>query len=120
MRPRRENFILVRVVISGDAGAGFAAAVCAACRFPMADASGLPIPGMPPSVHPMPQWVHSSLQFPVIVDSTALPEQVTRDAIVSAFQSAGQRCSALRVLFIQEDVAGRGWHGGAVARVIHS
>ena len=46
-------------------------------------------------------------QNAMIVDSTALPEQVTRDAIVSAFQSAGQRCSALRVLFIQEDVADR-------------
>ena len=37
--------------------------------------------------------------------SSALPEQVTRDVISSAFQSAGQRCSALRVLFVQEDVA---------------
>lgn len=46
-------------------------------------------------------------QNAMIVDSTALPEQVVRDAVVSAFQSAGQRCSALRVLFIQEDVAGR-------------
>lgn len=41
----------------------------------------------------------------MIVDSSALPEQVTRDVISSAFQSAGQRCSALRVLFVQEDVA---------------
>jgi RHH-type proline utilization regulon transcriptional repressor/proline dehydrogenase/delta 1-pyrroline-5-carboxylate dehydrogenase len=41
----------------------------------------------------------------MIVDSTALPEQVTRDVITSAFDSAGQRCSALRVLFVQEDVA---------------
>ena len=41
----------------------------------------------------------------MIVDSTALPEQVARDAIASAFDSAGQRCSALRVLFVQEDVA---------------
>lgn len=40
-----------------------------------------------------------------IVDSTALPEQAVRDAITSAFQSAGQRCSALRVLYIQEDIA---------------
>ena len=40
-----------------------------------------------------------------IVDSTALPEQAVRDAIASAFQSAGQRCSALRVLYLQEDVA---------------
>ena len=41
----------------------------------------------------------------MIVDSSALPEQVTRDVLISAFQSAGQRCSALRVLFVQEDVA---------------
>ena len=41
----------------------------------------------------------------MIVDSSALPEQVTRDVISSAFQSAGQRCSALRVLFVQDDVA---------------
>jgi RHH-type proline utilization regulon transcriptional repressor/proline dehydrogenase/delta 1-pyrroline-5-carboxylate dehydrogenase len=46
-------------------------------------------------------------QNAMIVDSTALPEQVVRDAVVSAFQSAGQRCSALRVLFIQQDIAGR-------------
>jgi RHH-type proline utilization regulon transcriptional repressor/proline dehydrogenase/delta 1-pyrroline-5-carboxylate dehydrogenase len=40
----------------------------------------------------------------MIVDSSALIEQVVDDVIVSAFQSAGQRCSALRILFIQEDV----------------
>ena len=44
-------------------------------------------------------------QNAMIVDSSALPEQVTRDVISSAFQSAGQRCSACRVIFIQEDVA---------------
>ncbi len=44
-------------------------------------------------------------QNAMIVDSTALPEQVARDTIASAFDSAGQRCSALRVLFLQEDVA---------------
>lgn len=43
-------------------------------------------------------------QNAMIVDSTALPEQVTRDVVGSAFQSAGQRCSALRVLHIQDDV----------------
>jgi RHH-type proline utilization regulon transcriptional repressor/proline dehydrogenase/delta 1-pyrroline-5-carboxylate dehydrogenase len=43
----------------------------------------------------------------MIVDSSALPEQVTRDVVLSAFQSAGQRCSALRVLCVQEDVAER-------------
>jgi len=41
----------------------------------------------------------------MIVDSSALPEQAVRDIIASAFQSAGQRCSALRVLYLQEDIA---------------
>lgn len=41
----------------------------------------------------------------MIVDSTALPEQAVRDVVASAFQSAGQRCSALRVLYLQEDIA---------------
>ena len=40
----------------------------------------------------------------MIVDSTALPEQAVRDIIASAFQSAGQRCSALRVLYLQKDI----------------
>ena len=44
-------------------------------------------------------------QNAMIVDSSALPEQVTRDVAASAFQSAGQRCSALRVLYLQDDVA---------------
>ncbi|HEU4877580.1 MAG TPA: L-glutamate gamma-semialdehyde dehydrogenase, partial [Sphingomicrobium sp.] len=52
----------------------------------------------------------------MIVDSSALPEQVTRDVVASAFQSAGQRCSALRVLFVQDDVADSrlGMIGGAM------
>lgn len=41
----------------------------------------------------------------MIVDSSALPEQVVSDVIVSAFNSAGQRCSALRLLFVQDDIA---------------
>ncbi|MBJ3785086.1 bifunctional proline dehydrogenase/L-glutamate gamma-semialdehyde dehydrogenase PutA [Devosia sediminis] len=41
----------------------------------------------------------------MVVDSTALTEQVVRDVLASAFQSAGQRCSALRILYVQEDVA---------------
>jgi RHH-type proline utilization regulon transcriptional repressor/proline dehydrogenase/delta 1-pyrroline-5-carboxylate dehydrogenase len=41
----------------------------------------------------------------MIVDSTALSEQVVRDIIISGFQSAGQRCSALRLLLLQEDIA---------------
>lgn len=43
----------------------------------------------------------------MIVDSTALPEQAIRDIVVSAFQSAGQRCSALRMLYLQQDIADR-------------
>ncbi|MEW6769706.1 MAG: bifunctional proline dehydrogenase/L-glutamate gamma-semialdehyde dehydrogenase PutA [Pseudomonadota bacterium] len=43
----------------------------------------------------------------MIADATALPEQVADDVIMSAFRSAGQRCSALRLLFVQEDVADR-------------
>jgi len=43
----------------------------------------------------------------MIVDSTALPEQAVRDIIASAFQSAGQRCSALRILYLQKDVEDR-------------
>ncbi|SLN21781.1 bifunctional proline dehydrogenase/L-glutamate gamma-semialdehyde dehydrogenase PutA [Ruegeria meonggei] len=41
----------------------------------------------------------------MIVDSTALPEQAVQSIIESAFQSAGQRCSALRCLYVQEDIA---------------
>ncbi|WP_404969353.1 bifunctional proline dehydrogenase/L-glutamate gamma-semialdehyde dehydrogenase PutA [Sphingomonas sp. PP-CC-1A-547] len=41
----------------------------------------------------------------MIVDSTALPEQVVADVIASSFRSAGQRCSALRLLLVQEDIA---------------
>jgi RHH-type proline utilization regulon transcriptional repressor/proline dehydrogenase/delta 1-pyrroline-5-carboxylate dehydrogenase len=41
----------------------------------------------------------------MIVDSTALPEQVVDDVVSSAFMSAGQRCSALRLLFLQDDIA---------------
>jgi RHH-type proline utilization regulon transcriptional repressor/proline dehydrogenase/delta 1-pyrroline-5-carboxylate dehydrogenase len=44
-------------------------------------------------------------QNAMLVDSTALPEQVVRDVTISAFQSAGQRCSALRVLYLQDDTA---------------
>jgi RHH-type proline utilization regulon transcriptional repressor/proline dehydrogenase/delta 1-pyrroline-5-carboxylate dehydrogenase len=46
-------------------------------------------------------------QNAMIVDSSALPEQVVTDMIASAFHSAGQRCSALRVAFVQADVAPR-------------
>ena len=43
----------------------------------------------------------------MIVDSTALPEQAVQDIVMSAFKSAGQRCSALRILYVQADVAQR-------------
>ncbi|MEN8236567.1 MAG: bifunctional proline dehydrogenase/L-glutamate gamma-semialdehyde dehydrogenase PutA [Pseudomonadota bacterium] len=41
----------------------------------------------------------------MLVDSSALPEQVVQDVLTSSFQSAGQRCSALRILLIQEEIA---------------
>jgi RHH-type transcriptional regulator, proline utilization regulon repressor / proline dehydrogenase / delta 1-pyrroline-5-carboxylate dehydrogenase len=46
-------------------------------------------------------------QNAMIVDSSALPEQVVADALISAFDSAGQRCSALRLLYVQDDIAPR-------------
>ena len=50
----------------------------------------------------------------MIVDATALPEQVTDDVIVSAFRSAGQRCSALRILCLQEEISDQSstWSSG--------
>ena len=54
---------------------------------------------------PIPFIAETGGQNCMVVDSTALPEQVVDDVITSAFQSAGQRCSALRVLFIQQDIA---------------
>ena len=44
-------------------------------------------------------------QNALIADSSALPEQLVKDAMPSAFTSAGQRCSAARVLFVQDDIA---------------
>ncbi len=56
----------------------------------------------------------------MVVDSTALLEQVTDDALLSAFGSAGQRCSALRLLFVQEDIADRALTmiGGAMDELV--
>ena len=56
----------------------------------------------------------------MIVDSTALPEQVVADVIASAFRSAGQRCSALRLLLVQEEVADTVLHmlGGAMETLV--
>jgi len=54
---------------------------------------------------PIPLIAETGGQNCMIVDSTALPEQVVDDVIASGFQSAGQRCSALRVLFVQDGIA---------------
>ncbi|MGV6873538.1 trifunctional transcriptional regulator/proline dehydrogenase/L-glutamate gamma-semialdehyde dehydrogenase [Pseudochelatococcus sp. B33] len=56
---------------------------------------------------PVPLIAETGGQNALIVDSSALAEQVVADVIVSAFDSAGQRCSALRVLFLQEEIAER-------------
>ena len=56
---------------------------------------------------PIPLIAETGGQNCMIVDSSALTEQVVQDVLVSAFDSAGQRCSALRVLCVQEDCADR-------------
>ncbi|MFO6423557.1 bifunctional proline dehydrogenase/L-glutamate gamma-semialdehyde dehydrogenase PutA [Motilimonas sp. KMU-193] len=56
---------------------------------------------------PVPLIAETGGQNAMIVDSTALPEQVVRDVMRSAFASAGQRCSALRVLYVQQDISDR-------------
>ncbi|MFS8037811.1 bifunctional proline dehydrogenase/L-glutamate gamma-semialdehyde dehydrogenase PutA [Xanthobacter sp. AM11] len=58
-----------------------------------------------PEGRPVPLVAETGGQNAMVVDSSALPEQVVADVIASAFDSAGQRCSALRVLCLQEDVA---------------
>ncbi|WP_419723021.1 trifunctional transcriptional regulator/proline dehydrogenase/L-glutamate gamma-semialdehyde dehydrogenase [Sphingobium aquiterrae] len=60
-----------------------------------------------PDGQPIPLIAETGGQNAMIVDSSALAEQVMGDVIASAFDSAGQRCSALRVLCLQEDVADR-------------
>ena len=60
-----------------------------------------------PDQKPVPFIAETGGQNALIVDSSALPEQVVGDVLASAFDSAGQRCSALRVLCLQEDVAER-------------
>lgn len=60
-----------------------------------------------PAGRPVPLIAETGGQNAMIVDSSALTEQVVADVLVSAFDSAGQRCSALRVLCLQEDVADR-------------
>jgi RHH-type proline utilization regulon transcriptional repressor/proline dehydrogenase/delta 1-pyrroline-5-carboxylate dehydrogenase len=58
-----------------------------------------------PDGGPVPLVAETGGQNALVVDSSALPEQVVGDVLASAFDSAGQRCSALRVLCLQEDVA---------------
>ncbi|MBK6866591.1 MAG: trifunctional transcriptional regulator/proline dehydrogenase/L-glutamate gamma-semialdehyde dehydrogenase [Burkholderiales bacterium] len=60
-----------------------------------------------PDAQPVPLIAETGGQNALIVDSSALPEQVVQDVMQSAFDSAGQRCSALRVLCVQDDVAER-------------
>ncbi len=54
---------------------------------------------------PIPLIAETGGQNAMIVDSSALPEQVIKDVLASAFDSAGQRCSALRILCLQDDIA---------------
>ncbi len=60
-----------------------------------------------PEGRPVPLIAETGGQNALVVDSSALAEQVVADVIASAFDSAGQRCSALRILCLQEDVADR-------------
>jgi len=60
-----------------------------------------------PRIHIVPLIAETGGQNAMIVDSSALAEQVVADVVQSAFDSAGQRCSALRVLCLQEDIAPR-------------
>ncbi len=55
----------------------------------------------------MPLIAETGGQNAMIVDSSALPEQVVADVLISAFESAGQRCSSLRLLYVQADIAER-------------
>lgn len=60
-----------------------------------------------PDGRPVPLIAETGGLNAMIVDSSALPEQVVADVLASAFDSAGQRCSALRILCLQDDVADR-------------
>jgi RHH-type proline utilization regulon transcriptional repressor/proline dehydrogenase/delta 1-pyrroline-5-carboxylate dehydrogenase len=68
---------------------------------------------------PIPLIAETGGQNAMVVDSSALPEQVVADILASAFDSAGQRCSALRVLCLQEEIADRVLHmlKGAMAEL---
>ncbi len=58
-----------------------------------------------PAGRPIPLIAETGGQNAMLVDSSALPEQVVTDVVASAFDSAGQRCSALRVLCLQDEIA---------------
>ena len=66
-----------------------------------------------PDGNPVPFIAETGGQNALVVDSSALAEQVVADVLVSAFDSAGQRCSALRVLCLQDDIADRTLHDAA-------
>ncbi len=68
----------------------------------------------------VPFIAESGGQNVMLTDSTALPEQLVDDVIASSFRSAGQRCSSLRVLYLQEDIAERvlAMLGGAMANLV--
>ena len=70
----------------------------------------------------MPLIAETGGQNAMIVDSSALPEQVVVDVLTSAFESAGQRCSSLRLLYVQDDIADRllAMLKGAMAELIVS
>ena len=72
-----------------------------------------------PGGRPVPLVAETGGQNAMVVDSSALPEQVVADVLASAFDSAGQRCSALRVLCLQEEIAPRvvGMLKGAMAEL---
>ena len=72
-----------------------------------------------PGGQPIPLIAETGGQNAMIVDSSALAEQVVADTLASAFDSAGQRCSALRILCLQEDIADRTLHmlRGAMAEL---
>jgi RHH-type proline utilization regulon transcriptional repressor/proline dehydrogenase/delta 1-pyrroline-5-carboxylate dehydrogenase len=72
-----------------------------------------------PDGQPVPLIAETGGQNALVVDSSALAEQVVGDVIASAFDSAGQRCSALRLLCLQDDVADRVLHmlRGAMAEL---
>ncbi len=83
------------------AGVGFTGSIAAARSIARSLAGRLDANG-----RPIPLVAETGGQNAMIVDSSALAEQVVADVLTSAFDSAGQRCSALRILCLQEEVAG--------------